>query len=239
VYFTETQWLADDPFNVGLNDLVERTMRSSPQLPREHVGASVIGHECERAIQYARYLTVETPARVRLIFQRGHAFEALVLDRLKFCGFRFAAPDLTRFQMFDGAFGGTADGVIVAAPAALELATPCVIEIKALNNKNFHDLSRNGLARAFPRYWVQVAVYQRGLGFTNPALFIAVNADTCETLYLLAHFNADLAEAALKRAERIIAANRDGRLLPRAFASRDDWRCQCCQFTSRCWGAQP
>jgi hypothetical protein len=238
LFLSDAAWLVDDQFNLDLNGHVEQVLRSSPQLPRDHVGASVIGAECDRAIQYSRYCVTELPARVRLLFNRGHSFEKLIIERLKFCGFQFAAPELLRFALFDGAFGGTADGVIVAAPAIRGLMTPSILEIKALNGKNFNALSRNGLARAFPKYWTQVCVYQRCLGFTNPALFVAVNSDSCETVYFLSHFNADLAEAAIQRAKRIVEANRRGELLPRAFDRPDDWRCAICPHKQRCWGDQ-
>jgi len=44
------------------------------------------------------------------------------------------------------------------------------------------ELERDGLTKAFPEYAAQVALYQAYLDVTNPALFTALNADTCERL---------------------------------------------------------
>ena len=134
---------------------------------------------------------------------------------------------------------GHADGVIIAAPAmpGAYLALPCVWEAKALNAKNFRAVARDGLENAFPRYAVQVALYQHFLDDLNPALISIVNSDTCETLHFALPFNPKLAKLWIGRATEIIAATRRGELLPRAYDNPADWRCKICSHRERCWGA--
>jgi len=97
------------------------------------------------------------------------------------------------------------------------------------------ELERDGLTKAFPEYAAQVALYQAYLDVTNPALFTALNADTCERMHFLVPFDAERAQAASDRAVTIIAASRAGQLLPRFTDDADDWRCRMCSHWERCW----
>ena len=110
----------------------------------------------------------------------------------------------------NGDLQGHAEGVIIAAPAmpGAYLALPCVWEHKALNAKNFRAVARDGLARIFPRYSVQVCLYQKFLDKMNPALVTCVNSDTCETLHFALPYDAELAGLWTERAAEIIAATR-------------------------------
>ena len=44
--------LSIEPINVAINDVVERAAATAAELPRPYLGASIIGHECARRIQY-------------------------------------------------------------------------------------------------------------------------------------------------------------------------------------------
>ena len=74
------------------------------------------------------------------------------------------------------------------------LIYPLLWEHKAINAKNWRALERDGLEKTFPQYAAQVALYQAYLDITNPALFTALNADTCERLHFLVPFNAERAQ---------------------------------------------
>jgi hypothetical protein len=228
--------LADEPLNVEVNARIERAMVR--ELPRGYLGASAVGHECMRQTQYAWWSKPRLPARVRSIFDRGHYFEAYTRQRLIDVGFVFAPKATWEFIALNGDLQGHADGVLVRAPhlPGVYLPTPCVWEHKAINSKNFRALVRDGFARTFSRYGVQVALYQRFLDKSNPALISVVNADTCETLHFTLPYDARLAETWVERAAGIIAATRRGELLDRFTTDPDDWRCGLCEFKSRCWG---
>ena len=122
------------------------------------------------------------PARVKSIFRRGHFFEALMREHLVAAGFVFAPMESCEFAALDGNFRGHADGILISGPhlPGAYLPFPCVWEAKALNAKNWRAVARDGLATVFPRYAVQVAIYQFYLGKPNPALITCVNANTCE-----------------------------------------------------------
>jgi hypothetical protein len=227
--------LAREPLNVEINVLIERA--ATTELPRGFLGASIVGHHCPRQIQFDWWCKPLLADRVRLIFERGHFFEAQARKRLVAAGFMFAPPEALAFVALDGFLQGHADGVVTAGPAmpGTYLPFPCVWECKALNTKNFRAVARDGLGKAFPRYVVQVGLYQHFLGVLNPALFTCVNADSCELLHFTLPYDAAATSSWIGRAAEVIAATRKGELLPRFTTNSDDWRCRICGHRERCW----
>ena len=105
---------------------------------------------------------------------------------------------------------------------------------KAIDAKNWRALERDGLDKTFPRYAAQVAIYQAYLGVTNPALFTALNADTCE--HSISSCPSIRARTAVvDRAVTIIKATQASELLPRAYSDPTNWHCRACSHQSRCW----
>jgi hypothetical protein len=231
--------LSIEPVNTAINEAIERAASATAELPRPYLGASIVGYECARRVQYAWWCAPVLAARTREIFERGRYFEQRAREHLAAIGFKFAPPEELGFTAVDGALRGHADGIIIDTPTVpgFYLATPAVWEGKALNAKNWRAVERDGLAKVFPHYAAQVALYQAYLDITNPALFTAVNADTCELLFFNVPFDAELAQYHSDRAANIVAATRAGELLPRAYDDPGDWRCRICGHKKRCWGS--
>jgi hypothetical protein len=225
------------PVNIAINDAIAAAARSAIETPRPYLGASIVGHECLRKIQYDWQCDPVHPVRLRDIFARGHFFEEVSRQHMIGAGFRFAPPDVLAFSAMDGLFRGHADGIIIHGPnlPGAYLIYPCLWEHKAINSKGWRALERDGLEKAYPQYYAQVLLYMAYLDVTNPALFTALNADTCERLHLLVPFNAERAQACSDRAVRIIEATRAGELLPRFTDDPTDWRCKMCAHRERCW----
>jgi len=107
---------------------------------------------------------------------------------------------------------------------------------KCLGDKGWRSLERDGLEKAYPQYAAQVSLYQAYLDVTeHPAIFTAVNGNTCARLHLLVPFNAEQAQVWSDRAVAVIEATRAGELLPRAYDDPADWRCKACGHHERCW----
>ncbi len=230
--------LSLEPVNIAVNDAIERATATRAELPRPYLGASIIGHECLRRIQFDWWCKPVLAARVRDIFERGHHFEHVARQHLIAAGFRFAPPEALTFSVANGDLRGHADGIIIAGPNPLDGAYfnyPFLWEHKATNAKNWKAIERDGLEKAFPQYAAQVALYQAYLDETNPALFTVTNSDTCERLHLWVPFNAERAQEWSDRAVHIIQATRAGELLARAFDNPQDWRCRMCPHSERCW----
>ena len=226
--------LSLEPLNLALNREIERVAMATAEQPRPYLGVSIAGYECARRTQYTWWIKAEHAARTREIFQRGHYHEDRVRNHLKAIGFKFAADEACAFSAVGGALRGHADGIIIAGERPY-LLYPALWENKALGAKGWRALERDGIERAFPHYHAQVLLYQAYLDVTNPALFTAVNSDTCELLSFPVAFDAERAQLYSDRAVNIIEATRAGELLPRAFDDPEDWRCKVCSHRERCW----
>jgi hypothetical protein len=230
--------LLRESINVAINDAVERATAGAARLSRMYLGASIIGHECARQIQYEWMCTPELSARVRLIFDRGHALEPLIRAQLVLAKFQFAPKEALEFTALDRFLQGHADGIVIAGPklSGANFAYPAIWECKALNNKNFRAVVRNGFTTTFSRYATQVALYQHFLDKPNPALISCVNVDSCEVLHLALPFDGERAKEAIDHTQIIINATRAGKLLPRFTNNPNDFHCRICQYRWRCWG---
>jgi hypothetical protein len=227
--------LSEAPINVAINTLIEQA-EPREQNVRQYLGASAIGGECLRRIQYDWLCDAEHRSQTRDIFRRGHLIEELSRQHFICTGFEFAPPERLAFAAAGGLFRGHADGIIVAGPALPGAGYPCLWEHKCLGQKGWRALERDGLLKAYPGYAAQVWVYQAYLEVAeHPAIFTAVNANAMERLHLLVPFDAERAQAWSDRAVTVIKATAAGKLLPRGFNDRDDWRCKMCSHRERCW----
>jgi hypothetical protein len=226
--------LSEEPINQLINELIERAEPPSENY-RQYLGASAIGSECLRKVQFDWMCDPVFPARIKDIFKRGYFFEEVTRQHLIAAGFRFAPAERLAFTAADGLFRGHADGILTAGPRLSGLFYPCLWEHKCLNAKGWRAIERDGLAGLYAIYAGQVATYQAYLDLVNPALFSVVNADTAERLHFLVPFDAQLAQATSDRAVAVIQATRAGELLPRVTEDSENWRCKMCSHRERCW----
>jgi hypothetical protein len=221
-----------------INRLIEKAAARNPEANnRQYLGASAIGSECLRRIQFDWMCDASHSLRLRDIFRRGHVFEALSKQHLIAAAFRFEASDKAlRFSAVGGLFRGHCDGIIVGGPELPGVGYPCLWEHKCLGGKGWRAIERDGLAKGYPQYAAQVLIYQAYLNLTeHPAIFTATNADTLERLHLLLPFEAARAQEWSDRAVTVIRTTSSGELLPRDFDDPEDWRCRMCGHRERCW----
>jgi len=226
--------LADRPINRLVNELIERAAPVSENF-RHYLGASGIGSECPRKVQYDWMCDPQYPVRTKDIFARGDFFEEVTRRHLIAAGFKFAPTRELEFTAAGGLFRGHADGKLLAGPDLPALCYPALWEHKCVKAKSWRDIERDGLTGPHQVYGAQIAIYQVYLDCTNPALFTVVNADTCERLHFTVPFDAQLAQVTSDRAFAVIEATRAGELLPRITDDAKDWRCRICAHRERCW----
>src|SRR5262249_16950196 len=160
-------------------DAIERIAAPAAERPREqYLGASILGHECLRRIQFDWWIKSEFAARTRETFDRGHYFEERMRRHLVAAGFKFAPPEACAFTAVEGTMRGHADGIIIHGPDLLGayVIYPLIWEHKCLKAESYRAIERDGLEKKHPNYLVQVALYQAYLNITNPALFTITNA---------------------------------------------------------------
>jgi hypothetical protein len=226
--------LSDRPISVLINELIEKAEPPGENI-RQYLGASALGTECSRRVQYDWLCAPKFPARLHDIFDRGHWSEALSRRHMKAAGFDFALDDRLAFSVCGDLFRGHADGILTAGPAIPGLKYPCIWEHKCLKAKGYHAIERDGLTGLYAPYKAQTALYQFYLQCPSAALFTVLNADDCQRLHFLVPFDAALAQRMIDKAVAIIEATKAGELLPRISNSPDDWRCRMCGHHERCW----
>jgi hypothetical protein len=227
--------LSDAPLSIAINAALERAEPPEENI-RRYLGASSIGSACARKIQYDWMVDPVHPTQTRDIFRRGHLLEELSRQHFVRAGFKLAPAEKLAFSTAGGLFRGHADGILTAGPELPGAGYACLWEHKALGDKGWRRLERHGIEKAYPQYLAQVLIYMAYLDVTeHPAIFTAMNANTCERLHLLVPFNAVQAQAWSDRAITIIEATRAGELLPRAYDDPQGWRCKMCGHRERCW----
>ena len=220
--------------------------------PRTYLGGSRLGVECDRALGFEYHHHPKDPGRefsgrLYRIFDRGHDTETRMVEYLRAAGFTLLTEreDGRQFGFYtakdaDGnpRIAGHLDGVITAAPdwyLRIGGGTPGLWECKALNNKSWHDLKRNGLKVSKPIYYVQMQIYQAYMSLTDrPGLFTAMNGDTGEVHSCLVPFDPVSAQAASDRGARVVSSSSPYELA-RIASKPDDWRCRMCDWPDRCW----
>jgi len=222
---------------------IDAGLAADTERKREYLGASQIGDECARRIQYDLLGAPGEPfdPRTKRIFARGHIVEDLVAKWLCAAGFFVSThkPDGGQhgFATAQGRFRGHVDGVILRGPDIPGVAYPALWENKALGAKSWADVARRGVAAAKPVYADQIAIYQAYLNLPSPALFTAVNCDTMELHVELVPFDAARAQKASDRPVHILRATDAGDLLPRVSGEPTGYPCGFCRYRTHCWGA--
>lgn len=221
--------------------------------PRTYLGASRLGHACERALQYefagaSKDDGADFNGLTLRIFAIGHALEDLAVHWLRSAGLDLFTRKGNRpegeqfgFSVAGGRIRGHVDGIIGATPPEISLGVPALWECKTMNAKNWRETVAKGVAVSKPVYAAQIALYQaymEGLvpGISsNPALFTAINKDTAELYHELVPFDSELAQRTSDRAVRILEATDAGELLPRMTLDPEFFECRFCPWKARCW----
>ncbi len=210
---------------------------------RKYIGASSIGDECSRKIQY-RYLNYPIDpdkafsAKTLRIFQFGHEIEDYAAKWLRDANFDLRTEDKDGgqfgFSIADGEIRGHIDGVICGGD--VDMGYPALWECKSANDSKFKGFVRHGVEKANKTYATQLALYQTYMELTeNPALFTVINKNTSEVYYELVPYNKALAQEASDRAVNILTASKAGDILPRIAQSKDFFLCKFCEFRETCW----
>jgi hypothetical protein len=206
---------------------------------RNHIGASIIGHDCDAHIWYAfRWARKEVfSGRQLRLFERGTLEEARVLGYLRGIGFKVSDVDENgkQFRIVDstGHYGGSTDGLGVSPYPQFPIRMVC--EFKTHNQGSFRALKEKGLILSKPRHWAQMNSYGKGFNIEY-GLYIGVgkNDDDLHIECLPLDFSA--ADDLHYRAERIIKSQtRPAKIAMNAT----HFDCKMCAFSSQCHSGAP
>lgn len=177
---------------------------------RSHLGASMIGGECGRALWYGFHWTTipHFGARILRLFNRGHLEEGRFIAALLTIGVQVYQQDEqgNQFRISDvgGHFGGSGDGVGIGIPD-VPPETPCLLEFKTHGDKSYKKLAKEGVRAAKFEHFVQMQTYMRKMGLAV-ALYGAVNKNDDDFYFEIVHLDSGIADQFIDRARQIITS---------------------------------
>lgn len=217
---------------------IDAAHEAKQEHPRTHMGASQIGHPCDRWIWLSfRWAVLEKfPGRILRLFRRGQLEERTVHEDLRLAGCQVSTinPDTRKQWRFDdGHFGGSCDGVITSGlPEAPK--TPHILEIKTHSAKSFKDVQAKGVKASKPQHWAQMQVYMAAFDLDR-ALYYAVCKDSDEIYTERVERDNEAGKHYTDRAQRLIAAER----MPEPLSADPTWyECKYCAAHDFCHGSK-
>lgn len=212
--------------------------------PRTHLGASVIGDDCQaKAWNSFRWLKHEAfDGRMMRLFNRGHEEEARFVRWLKAAGWQVREFDPETNKQFrivgvKGHFGGSLDGMC-KPPASwtslfgIDPNLVLLIEFKTHSEKSFAKLKKEGVIRSKPMHFKQMCSYGRAFKLPH-GLYCAVNKNTDELHFEIVPLDWLQADDMFRKAEGII--NSQVRP-PKIAMTATFFDCKYCHFSGLCHG---
>lgn len=205
---------------------------------RPHLGASEIGHECERylwlSFRWAKQ--PEFDGRMLRLFATGNHQEPRLVADLKAIGIEVSEHDENgkqwSFDAIGGHFGGSMDGAGLGFPEAPK--TWHVLEFKTANAKSYAAMQKNGVLKSKPVHYAQMQLYM-GWAKLDRAMYIVVNKDTDDIYTERVEFSRAEFEKLLAKAERAITSSEPPITLSE---TADYFVCRYCRFKDQCYGTE-
>jgi hypothetical protein len=212
-----------------IRSLIDAQHEKSAELPRPHMGASQLGHHCERWLWLSfRWAVIEKfPGRIRRLFRRGHEEEKNFISDLEMIGVKF--ENHQEYIDFGGHVGGSTDGTINSGVPGAE-RTRHVAEFKTHSEKSFSDLQKKGVLESKPMHWAQMQLYMLGTRIDR-ALYVAVCKNDDQLYTERVNFDKEAAEKLLQRGKRLAKSER----MPEPISTDPSWyQCKFCAAHSFC-----
>lgn len=227
-----------EPINTTIAKIYEAYENDADSGNRPHLGASLIGHACERYLWLTfRWVSAKKfSGRMLRLFETGQLAEARFVANLRRIGVEVhdVQPDGTQWRVsaLGGHFAGSMDGACVGLPEAPK--TWHVLEFKTHNEKSFKELVTKGVLVAKPQHYAQMQVYM-GLTGMERAMYMAVNKNTDELYSERVDFDSVEFAKLMARAERVVNANEP----PLRCSNDPSWFvCKMCDFSEHCHGTE-
>lgn len=202
--------------------------------PRNHLGASIIGKECDRHLWYTfRWWKHKIhTGRMQRLFQDGHWYEERFIAMLRGIGCEVQQVDPETGKQFrvegvDGHFGGSGDGIVVLSPRYGTLPK-MITEFKTINSKGF--TSFHDVAYSKPIHWAQKCVYGYKLGIQY-GLYFLVNKDDSDLYLEVCELDWELGARMEQRAQFVILSDTPP---PKLTENPSDYRCKFCDHYKVC-----
>lgn len=223
-----------DPITDAIYAQYKKVGDAEPQ--RGYLGASIIGHPCERYLWYCfrQCCSEDISGRVYRLFETGDMEEIRLTMDLRAIGCEVheadGEGDQFKVSALGGHFSGHLDGCALGIPGAEK--TWHVMEYKTHNTKSFKHLLKEGVQKSKPQHYAQMQAYMHLTGMKR-ALYMAKNKDTEEIYTERVKYDKQFCEELMDKARRIIGMSHP----PFGISQkRDYYLCSWCDANDICFG---
>jgi hypothetical protein len=217
-----------EPVN-SIANLIDTYHERKVEDKRSHLGASQLGHPCDRWLwlNFRWVIEQKFPGRILRLFRRGHNEEASIISDLRAIGMDVRGSQ-TRVS-FGSHVSGSADA-IAASGVPESPNKPHVLEFKTSSKKMFDALIKDGVEKSKHEHFIQMQVYMLGLGIDR-ALYLAICKDDDRIHTERVKLDKALATKYVERGQRIALDDR----MPPPISTDPSWyACRWCPSHSFC-----
>lgn len=216
----------------SISSLIDNYHRSKAEHPRPHLGCSLLGHPCDRYLwlSFRWAILPNFSGRILRLFRRGQNEEEVIVADLKAIGLNVQCTGKNQTRVDFGCHvSGSLDAIIKSgvpeAPKKIHIA-----EFKTHNKKSFDDIYKNGVEKAKYLHSIQMQAYMHGTKIDR-ALYLAVCKDDDRIYTERVRYDAQIAEKAIKRGQRIVLSDR----MPEKLSTDPSWyQCKMCHCYDFC-----
>lgn len=218
--------------------------RTATDWRRPHLGASLLGNPCRRALWFSFRWAIAPafPGRVLRLFDTGNREEARIVADLRNAGITVFDRDPDTGKQFSVSFcphsGGSLDGIAQGFEEAPKKWH--VVEFKTHNEKSFAELKSRGVQEAKPYHYAQMQVYMYKMNQAYPgefdrAMYVAVNKNTDDMYGERVRLDPLFAQQTIGKAIAVVEAPR-----PAGRLSDDPKHPDClfCPYHGICFGTE-
>lgn len=255
-YIIKDTTLNTDDISESINPLIDKALetRATNAPKRTYLGASMVGEQCLRKIQYMMDQEQQNVSgKTVRIFDIGHLLEDKIADWLNESGFIIKTKNdkgkQFGFSVADGEIAGHIDGVVKHIPLKvlkklneklskeskkiIEEECNILWECKTLNASSWRETKKYGVFISKPIYYTQVQLYMAYMNF-DYTLFTAFNKDSAELYHEIVSFNAEDAQIYSDKAVKLLLAKKYNEQQPRLSDDQNFYLCRMCGFKNLC-----
>jgi hypothetical protein len=216
--------------------LIDEAHEARQEKPRSHLGASMLGHSCDRWLWLSfRWAVVEKfSGRMLRLFRRGHNEEQQIINDLRSIGLDVRTPSSGQSRVNFGCHvSGSIDARIEkGVPGATK--TQHIAEFKTHSLKSFNALKAKGVFASKPMHWAQMQVYMLGTGLDR-ALYVAICKDDDRIYTERINLEPKVAQKLVERGQTIALSDR----MPEPLSADATWyECKYCAGHDQCFGSK-
>ena len=219
--------------NNTISSLIDEAHAERKEKPRSHMGASMLGHKCDRYLwlNFRWAVQEKFQGRILRLFRRGHMEEVTIVQDLRAIGIDIGSTTEHQARVNFGCHvSGSMDGVIFSGvPEAPN--TKHILEAKTHALKSFDDLLKHGVEKSKPMHYIQMQVYMLGSGIGR-ALYYAICKNDDRIYTERVKFVPEIAEKYINRAHSIVKSDR----MPEPLSADSSWfECKFCPAHDFCF----